>query len=46
MSQVLVSPYLPFADYKERVIDLLLRVTAVSVRTVEITKAMERAARS
>ena len=29
-----------------KVIDLLLRVTTVSVRTVEITKAMEKAARS
>ena len=35
-----------FADYKEKVIDLLLRVTTVSVRTVEITNAMEKAARS
>lgn len=35
-----------FADYKEKVIDLLLRVTTVSVRTVEITRAMEKAARS
>ena len=35
-----------FADSKEKMIDLLLRVTAVSVRTVEITKAMEKAARS
>ena len=35
-----------FADYKEKVIDLLLRVTAVSVRTVEITKAMGKAVRS
>lgn len=34
-----------FADYKEKVIDLLLRVTTVSVRTVEITKAMEKAGR-
>ena len=34
-----------FADYKEKVIDLLLRVTTVSVRTVEITRAMEKAAR-
>ncbi len=35
-----------FADHKEKVIDLLLRVTTVSVRTVEITRAMEKAARS
>ncbi len=35
-----------FADYKEKVIDLLLRVTTVSVRTVEITRAMDKAARS
>jgi predicted helicase len=34
-----------FADYKEKVIDLLLRVTTVSLRTVEITKAMEKATR-
>lgn len=34
-----------FADYKERVIDLLARVTTVSVRTVEITKEMLRARR-
>ena len=33
-------------DCEEKVIDLLLRVTTVSVRAVEITKAMERAARS
>jgi predicted helicase len=31
-----------FADYKEKVIDLLLRVTRVSVETVEITEAMKR----
>ncbi len=29
-----------FADYKEKVVDLLMRVTAVSVATVEITRAM------
>ena len=34
-----------FADYKEKVIDLLARVTTVSVRTVEITNAMRAAAR-
>jgi predicted helicase len=31
-----------FADYKEKVVDLLARVTAVSLRTVEITEAMRR----
>jgi len=31
-----------FADYKDHVIDLLKRVCTVSVRTVEITKEMER----
>ena len=34
-----------FADYKEKVIDLLMRVTAVSVRTVTIVNAMKQAAR-
>jgi predicted helicase len=34
-----------FADYKEKVIDLIARVTTVSVRTVEITTAMKKAAR-
>jgi predicted helicase len=34
-----------FADYKEKVIDLLMRVTTVSVRTVEITRQMRDAAR-
>jgi predicted helicase len=34
-----------FADYKEKVIDLLMRVTAVSVGTVRITQAMASAAR-
>ena len=34
-----------FADHGEKVIDLLLRVTTVSVRTVDITKAMEKASR-
>lgn len=29
-----------FADYKEKVIDLLMRVTTVSVETVQITQAM------
>jgi predicted helicase len=30
-----------FADYKEKVIDLLMRVTRVSVETVAITEAMK-----
>jgi hypothetical protein len=30
-----------FADYKEKVIDLLTRVAIVSVRTVAITKLMK-----
>lgn len=34
-----------FVDYKEQVIDLLLRVTTVSVRTVAIMKDMKRAHR-
>jgi predicted helicase len=34
-----------FADYKEKVIDLLMRVTRVSVETVAITEAMRRAER-
>nr|MDP2189773.1 type ISP restriction/modification enzyme [Rhodoferax sp.] len=34
-----------FADYKEKVIDLLARVTTVSVETVRITLAMKEAAR-
>jgi len=34
-----------FADYKEKVIDLLMRVTTVSVRTVAILKSMRTAAR-
>ncbi|MER8909517.1 N-6 DNA methylase [Mesorhizobium sp. M0854] len=34
-----------FADYKERVIDLLMRVTRVSVDTVAITEAMKEAGR-
>jgi len=32
-----------FVDYKEKVIDLLMRVTSVSVRTVAIVNAMKRA---
>ena len=34
-----------FADYREKVVDLPARVTTVSVRTVEITSMMARAAR-
>ncbi|MBI3903310.1 MAG: N-6 DNA methylase [Nitrosomonadales bacterium] len=34
-----------FADYKEKVIDLLMRVTAVSVETERITQAMKDAVR-
>lgn len=34
-----------FADYKEKVIDLLARVTRVSVETMEIVKAMQEAER-
>lgn len=34
-----------FADYKEKVIDLLARVTRVSVETVSITEAMKSARR-
>ncbi|GIL03064.1 MAG: hypothetical protein BroJett030_29630 [Alphaproteobacteria bacterium] len=34
-----------FADYKEKVIDLLMRVTRVSVETVAITEAMKGARR-
>ena|ERR1700710_996958 len=34
-----------FADYKEKVIDLLARVTTVSVETVRITEAMREAQR-
>lgn len=32
-----------FADYKEKVIDLLMRVTTVNVRTVSIVNLMKRA---
>ena len=35
-----------FADYKEKVIDLLMRVTTVSVETQRITVAMRMAARA
>ncbi len=34
-----------FADYKEKVVDLLLRVARVSVETMEIVEAMKAAAR-
>jgi predicted helicase len=34
-----------FADYKEKVIDLLMRVTTVSIRTVAIVRSMKIAAR-
>jgi predicted helicase len=34
-----------FADYKEKAIDLIKRVTTVSVRTVEIVEAMRSARR-
>ena len=34
-----------FADYKEKVIDLLTRVTTVSVKTVAVTEAMKKAQR-
>ena len=34
-----------FADYKEKVIDLLMRVTTVSVRTVDIVNSMKKATR-
>lgn len=34
-----------FADYKEKVIDLIARVTRVSVETVEIVEAMKKAER-
>lgn len=34
-----------FGDYKDRVVDLLARVTTVSVKTTEIVEAMRRAKR-
>jgi predicted helicase len=34
-----------FADYKEKVIDLLKRVTTVSVGTMEVVRGMEKASR-
>lgn len=52
MSQLLINEYLKqldltyrFADYKEKVIDLLRRVTTVSVETEHITQAMKQATR-
>ena len=35
----------PFADYKEQVIDLLKRVTTVSVGTMEVVRGMEGTSR-
>jgi predicted helicase len=35
-----------FADHKEKVVDLLMRVTRVSVETVAITEAMRRLLRT
>jgi predicted helicase len=34
-----------FADYKEKMIDLLKRVTTVSVGTMEVVRGMEKATR-
>ncbi len=34
-----------FADYKEKVIDLLMRVTTVSVETVKLVQAMQAVSR-
>jgi predicted helicase len=34
-----------FCDYKDKVVDLLARVTTVSVQTMEVVQAMRRAAR-
>ena len=34
-----------YKDYKERIVDLLMRITAVSVRTVGIVDAMKSASR-
>ena len=31
-----------FADYKEKVIDLLMRVTTVSVRTIAVVESMRK----
>jgi predicted helicase len=52
MSQVLINQYLGELDrlkkvggYKEKVIDLLARVTTVSVETMRIVDAMRTAAR-
>ncbi len=44
MSQILINEY-RFCDYKDKVIDLLARVTTVSVETLRITDAMAKAAR-
>jgi predicted helicase len=44
MSQLLINEY-RLADYKEKVIDLLARVTTVSVETVRIVAAMKAVAR-
>lgn len=35
-----------FADYKEKVVDLLMRVTRVSTETIEIVTAMKEASKS
>jgi predicted helicase len=43
VSQVLINQYL--ADHKDAVIDLLRRVTTVSVQTVRIVEAMRLAPR-
>ena len=34
-----------FADYKDKVMDLLMRVTTVSVKTVRMTQAMRHTPR-
>jgi hypothetical protein len=50
MSQLLIQQYLNEIDslrefYKEKVIDLLMRATRVSVETVAITEEMKQARR-
>jgi deoxyxylulose-5-phosphate synthase len=45
MAQERSAPDQKIADYKEKVIDLLMRVTRVSDETVAITEAMRRAER-
>lgn len=40
-----ISRLYRFADYKEKVVDLLARVAAVSVATVRITREMSGARR-